>query len=207
MTSERPFAPSADRNRHAILDALRDELLPDDLVLEFGSGTAQHICHFAEALPTVRWQPTDRSDKLPGMQQWINDCRLPNILPPVELDLCAEPPALEGVTACYSANTLHIISWPLVMKLFDLSAAKLEKGGKLCIYGPFMFEGEHISDGNRQFDRQLRAADPASGIRDVQDLETLARKSGFAPARITAMPANNHLLVWDRCPSTPEPRP
>ena len=198
VTPEKPFAPSAERNRHAILDVLRLELFDNDLVLEFGSGTAQHVCHFAAELPSVRWQPSDRADKLPGMRQWIAECKLPNILPPVELDLNAEPPVMNGVTLCYTANTLHIVSWPLVETLFAQAATALGGSGKLCVYGPFRFDGEHISDGNRQFDQQLRAEDPASGIRDIQDLDGLAQGLGFSTARQIPMPANNHLLVWER---------
>lgn len=198
MTSDKPFAPSAERNRQAILDALRPLLSDDELVLEFGSGTGQHICHFAPQLPTVRWQATDRADKLPGMQQWIDECNCPNILPPQELDLSADVAPMAGVTTCYSANTLHIVSWPLVEALFTLAARTLANGGKLCVYGPFMFNGEHISDGNRQFDQHLRAGDPESGIRDVNDLDQLAVEHGFSAARINPLPANNHLLVWER---------
>jgi hypothetical protein len=198
MMSQKPFAPSADRNRYAILEALRPELLSGDLVLEFGSGTAQHVCHFARELPEVRWQPTDCAEKLPGMRQWINESNCSNILEPLELDLHKPAPELKDVSLCFSANTLHIVSWSLVQRLFALAAETLGVSGKLCIYGPFMFDGQHISDGNRQFDRQLRADDPASGIRDISDLEKLAQLHGFCSARVNALPANNHLLVWER---------
>ena len=198
MMSQKPFAPSADRNRHAILDVLRTELTAGDSVLEFGSGTGQHVCHFAHELPEVRWQPTDKADKLPGMIQWIEQSGCTNILAPSELDLRHQVPEFRDITLCYSANTLHIVSWPLVEKLFMQAAQVLGAAGKLCIYGPFMFDGQHISEGNREFDRQLRAADPDSGIRDIAELDQLAQSQGFLCARATALPANNHLLVWDR---------
>jgi len=200
VTTEKPFAPSAERNRHAILEALRLELVSDDLVLEFGSGTGQHVCHFAQALPSVRWQPTDRAEKIPGIRQWLAECDLPNVLPPMELDLSATPPVpfMQDITVCYSANTLHIISWELVKTLFTHAATSLGDRGKLCVYGPFMFNGAHISDGNRDFDQHLRASDPASGIREVEQLDRLAQETGFSSARTVEMPANNQLLVWDR---------
>jgi len=200
MPFQKPFAPAAERNKQAVLDALLMELSANDVVLEFGSGTGQHLCHFAARLPEVSWQPTDLADKLPGIQQWIEESGCSNIMPPLEFDIAtAQTPALH-VSVCYSANTLHIVSWPLVEQLFMHSKNLLESGGKLCVYGPYSFDGEHVSDGNRQFDQQLRSADPYSGIRDRNDLDQLAREYGFSPARIISMPANNHLLIWD-CPA------
>lgn len=198
VNCEKPFAPSAERNRHAILDVLQTVLSPDERVLEIGSGTGQHACHFAAHMPTISWQPTERAQNLDGIRQWVADCGCSNILPPIELDLNKEPVIISGVTSCYSANTLHIISWPLVEVLFSTAASLLGGGGKLLVYGPFLFEGQHVSDGNRQFDEHLRNSDPKSGIRDVRDLDVLAQTHGFSVADVSAMPANNHLLTWRR---------
>ena len=148
MHKNKPFAPSADRNKEAILDTLRVELGDDERVLEYGSGTGQHACHFAQMLPGICWQPSDRADKLPGIQQWISDSACSNILPPIELDLAQTDKPLPSVTACYSANTLHIVSLALVERLFTHAAEVLPESGKLFVYGPFRFEGEHISPGN-----------------------------------------------------------
>lgn len=197
MTPRKPFAPSAERNKQAILEALQQELSANDVVFEFGSGTGQHLCHFAAHLPDVLWQPSDLADKLPGIRQWIAESGRSNILPPLELDLSTTQKPAAEISVCYSANTLHIVSWPLVEQLFRHAAIMLGNGGKLLIYGPYTFNGEHVSDGNRQFDLQLRGEDPHSGIRDANDLDQLARQCGFAPARVIGMPANNHVLVWD----------
>ncbi len=198
MMPEKPYAPAAERNKQAILEALQKELSANDVVLEFGSGTGQHLCHFAAHMPGVLWQPSDLADKLTGIRQWIAESGCTNILTPLELDLGATQNPETNVSVCYSANTLHIVSWTLVEHLFRLSATLLGNEGKLCIYGPYSFDGEHVSDGNRQFDQQLRCADPSSGIRDKTDLDQLAQRFGFTPARVISMPANNHLLIWDR---------
>jgi SAM-dependent methyltransferase len=199
----KPFAPSADRNKQAILAALTHELSSEHLVFEFGSGTGQHVSYFARHLTTVRWQPSDIADKLPGIRQWTEASGCDNILPPIELDLSSSTPELPDISACYSANTLHIVSWLLVERLFQHAATMLRKDGKLCVYGPFRFHGTHVSDGNQRFDQQLRAADADSGIREFADLDRLAQRQGFRPARIVPMPTNNHLLIWDReCSAT-----
>lgn len=198
MSIQKPYAPSAERNKQFILEALQQELNSDDVVFEFGSGTGQHLSHFALHLPDIIWQPSDLADKLVGMRQWIAESGCSNILPPLELDLGRTPNPDITVSACYSANTLHIVSWPLVTQLFKRSASLLDSDGKLCIYGPYRFNGEHISEGNQQFDLQLRSSDPDSGIRDTSELDQLASKFGFAAARAISLPANNHLLVWER---------
>ncbi len=199
MPPQKPYAPAADRNKQAILEALQYELSAKDVVFEFGSGTGQHLCHFAANLQEVLWQPTDLVGKLAGIRQWIAESGCSNILPPLELDLGATQNPDMDVSVCYSANTLHIVNWALVEQLFKHSAMLLGNKGKLCIYGPYTFNGKHISDGNQQFDQQLRGADPRSGIRDTTDLDQLAQLNGYAPARVISMPANNHLLIWDRC--------
>lgn len=198
MTNQKPYAPSAERNKQFILEALKNELTPDDVVLEFGSGTGQHLSHFAAHLPDVTWQPTDLADKLSGIRQWIAESGCQNILAPLELDLsCTQNPDIK-VSVCYSANTLHIVSWSLVVQLFKRSADLLGNTGKLCIYGPYKFNDQHISEGNQQFDLQLRSSDPQSGIRDTGELDLLAIRNGFDAARVISLPANNHLLIWER---------
>jgi hypothetical protein len=195
---QKPFAPAAERNKHAILQALRAELSSQDQVFEIGSGTGQHLCHFAERMPDIVWQPSDVAAQLEGIKQWQHEAQLANLLPPVEFDL--RTTALDAIQAsvCYSANTLHIISWALVKRLFECAAVILDIDGKLCIYGPMRFNGKHVSDSNYQFDLQLRNADADSGIRDIADLDKIALQAGFDTARIMPLPANNHLLVWQR---------
>lgn len=194
----KPFAPAAERNKHAILQALRVELSSEDQVFEFGSGTGQHLCYFAARMPNIVWQTSDVAAHLAGIRQWCSESQLPNLLPPVEFDLRTAAPSAIHASVCYSANTLHIISWDLVKRLFACAAEILDSKEKLCIYGPFRFNGEHISDSNHHFDLQLRNADADSGIRDIADLDRVALQAGFDVARIMPLPANNHLLVWQR---------
>jgi hypothetical protein len=68
----------------------------------------------------------------------------------------------------------------------------------LCVYGPFRFGGRHTSDSNAAFDAYLRERDPASGIRDFEALDALARAQGLTFSADHPMPANNRTLVWRR---------
>ncbi len=198
MSDKKPYAPSADRNREVILAALTDELTDTDHVFEFGSGTGQHLCHFAANRTGNIWQPSDLAARIPGINQWIAESGCLNILPPIELDLNSELPISAHATMCYSANTLHIVSWPLVERLFMHAAALLPTGGKLCLYGPCKFDGKYTSEGNRAFDQQLRSENPNSGIREFNDLQALATRHRFSHKSTLDMPANNQFFVWER---------
>lgn len=198
MTSEKPFAPSAERNKQTILTVLQQELTTNARVLEYGTGTGQHLTHFATAMPHTQWMPSDLPEQLPGINLWVKEANCQNILNPIELDL--RTPAFPSikVTACYTSNTFHIVSWTSVQQAFRCSASLLAKGEKFLVYGPFSVDGRHNSQGNLDFNHQLRTNNPESGIRDITELDVLADEYGFLPARVIPMPANNQLLVWVR---------
>ena len=68
----------------------------------------------------------------------------------------------------------------------------------LAIYGPFNYGGAFTSDSNARFDAWLKARDPASGVRDFEAVDALARARGLHLEKDFAMPANNSMLVWRR---------
>lgn len=193
----KPFSPSADRNKEPILGALRHEVSDNQQVLEIGSGTGQHACFFAESLPGILWQPTELKQNIPGIEFWINETPIKNVLPPKELDVDVHPWPDIGADVCYTCNTFHIVSMQSVKHIYQGCKALLGNSGKLCVYGPFSINGQHNSSGNAAFDQQLRASNPDSGIRDLSQLDKLAQQSGFSTYRSTKMPANNLFVVWE----------
>ena len=197
MNTKTTFSPAAERNREAIVDALRQTLTPDEQVFEIGSGTGQHARLITSAMPGIQWQPSDHAEKLADIRQWIEDEGSSNFLQPVEFDLsdCDDYPYT--ATACYTANTLHIVNWHQVQNFFKAAARILANGGPLCVYGPFMIDRKHTSDSNQQFDQQLKSENRMTGIRDVADLDKLASSSGFSEVKIIDMPSNNKVLVWN----------
>jgi len=196
MIPSKPFAPSAERNKHAILEILKIELAPGDHVFEFGSGSGQHACYFSSTLQDVVWQPTDLPDKLAGISLWIEESGSTTILDPLALDLSDDLLIKQEASVCYTANTFHIVSLQKVEQLFRQAFNILRGNGKLIVYGPFSFNGEHTSDGNRAFDLQLRNGDRHSGIRDFDLVNDMATNYGFVNNKIIPMPANNHIIVW-----------
>ena len=195
---DKPFSPSCERNRAPILAVLREAFADRRDVLEIGSGTGQHAVHFAAAMPWLDWQCSDVADNLPGIRAWLADAALPNTPPPLQLDLARPQRLPRCFDALFSANTLHIIGWPLVESLFAGLHRWLQPSASVVVYGPFNYRGTYTSDSNREFDGWLKARDPRSGIRDFEAVDALARAAGLALVDDIAMPANNRCLTWRR---------
>ena len=68
----------------------------------------------------------------------------------------------------------------------------------LFLYGPYRRGGRHTAPSNEKFDADLRAHNPAWGLRDIGELAEVADRAGFALAEIVDMPANNFSLVFRR---------
>lgn len=196
--NDKPFSESCVQNRAPILAVLREVFADRRHVLEIGSGTGQHAVYFAPELPHLVWQTADVPPHHAGIRAWLDDAALPNVLPPLALDTNDTAWHDGRYDAVFSANTLHIMSWPEV-ELFFLGVGQvLEPGGTLVIYGPFNYNGAYTSESNARFDAWLKARDPASGVRDFEAVDALARAQGLVLQRDIAMPANNRTLVWRR---------
>jgi len=195
---EPPFSPAAERNRRPILAVLRRHLDPGARVLEIGAGTGQHARFFAAELPSVEWLASDVAANLPGLTAGLAAPGAPAMPPALALDVLRDPWPAEAVDAVYAANTAHIMSWAGVCAMLAGAARALRPGGLVMIYGPFSRGGEHTSESNRSFDRELRGRDPAMGIRDLDDMDAEASRQGLQREAEYAMPANNLLLVWRR---------
>jgi SAM-dependent methyltransferase len=193
-----PFSEACERNKGPILDVLRSAFATSWRVLEIGAGTGQHAVHFSRHLPHLTWHPTDRVEYLPGLAARVAEEGGANLRAPVALDVTQPDWPDFAADAIYSANTLHIMSWPEVEAFFRGVGRVLPDGGVLAIYGPFRYLGRYTAESNASFDRSLRERDPASGIRDFEAVDSLAATQGLERAADHAMPANNQLLVWKR---------
>ena len=193
----KPHAPSCDRNRDPILRVLRRYFGDRRRVLEIGSGTGQHGIYFAQALPHLIWQTSEVEENLPGISLWLGEARPPNLPLPLLLDVNDTWPRVR-YDAAFSANTLHIMSWEEVQRLFAALDDALERDAVLAIYGPFNYLGRFTSESNASFDESLRLRAPTMGIRDFEAVDELAQSIGMTLVEDCAMPANNRTLVWRR---------
>ncbi len=199
--AKRPFSQACANNKQAILAILQKEFKDSKHVLEIGSGTGQHSVHFAPQLPHLKWQASDVAANHAVIKAWHTAYPTPNLYEPLTFDLAQNSWPVSTATdipydAVFTANTLHIICWALVERLFALVGAALPFHGKLIVYGPFNDNGNYTSEGNRHFDIMLRQRNSDSEIRDKQDIIQLATAHHFALLHTYEMPANNQLLVF-----------
>ena len=195
---EAKFSPAAERNKEVILSVLRDALPGTGDVLEIASGTGQHVLHFAEALPNLRWLPSepDESYRVP-LRNIIEQAGLSNLAPPTDLNVLAAWPDIT-VNAVIVANLLHISPLATVQGLLAGAAKVLVANGILHIYGPFKVAGEFTSPSNEAFDASLRARNELWGIRDLEEVTLVAIEQGLQCISIKPMPANNFSLVYKK---------
>ena len=199
MQTDKPFSQACENNKAPILEQLSGFFTQPGTILEIGTDTGQHAVHFASHLPHLTWQPSDHPQNDQLCMPWLDEARLPNINPPLPLDVItggwAHLPAISGV---FSANTAHIMAWEEVEAMFRGISNALPVNGIFCLYGPFSYGGRHTSPSNERFNRSLRAQAPHMGIRAIEDLRRLGESTSLVLERDVDLPANNRLLVWRR---------
>jgi SAM-dependent methyltransferase len=199
MPDARLYAPATQRNRNYILEVLRPVLRPSGTVLEIASGSGEHIIHFAQALPGLTFQPTDPTQEaLASIAAWIDEAKAANIRPPIRLDVTEHPWPVTAADAVLCINMIHIAPWSATVGLMRGAAKILQPGAPLYLYGPYRRDGAHTAPSNADFDANLKARDPAWGVRDLEAVTQEARAAGFSGPAITQMPANNLSVVFRR---------
>lgn len=203
MTEDlRRHSPAAERNGAAIAAELQRLLWPRrGLLLEIASGTGQHAACCSATLPGWDWLPSDFDRALlPSISAWCHG--LQRVHAPLWLDVRQPdwPGVPAQVDAVFCANMIHIAPWACCVGLMHGAARHLSAQGLLVTYGPLLEDGVPTSPGNLAFDADLRAQNPAWGLRRREDVAYEAAQAGLTLGQRVAMPANNLLLVWRRGP-------
>jgi hypothetical protein len=212
---DRLHSPAAERNRQPILDVLRRVLPPAGRALEIASGSGQHVSWFARHLPAWTWQPTEyAAASLPSIAAWsvldaddlaesdgslAGEGPLPNVLAPMQLDVCAAAWPVSGLfDAITCANMLHASPPATLPGLMQGAGRHLAADGVLVTYGPYILDDEPLVASNVEFDAWLKARDPGWGIRRLAQVVAQAHDAGLRLRERVAMPANNLMLVFER---------
>jgi len=193
----RETAPSPERNKQPILEVLARVLPQRGLVLEIGSGTGQHVAHFAKALPALTFQPSEMDvERHPSIEAWAAAGSLSNVKPPLAIDVTKRPWLVSAADAVVCINVIHISPWHATLALMEGAGALLPAGGVLVTYGPYRRGGRHTAPSNEEFDASLKSRDPEWGVRDMEEVQAAADRAGLRLEETVAMPANNFTLVF-----------
>ncbi|PHZ85688.1 DUF938 domain-containing protein [Paremcibacter congregatus] len=203
--AHKKHAPATARNQAPILDVLK-ECLPDHgTILEIASGTGQHAPYFIAQLPGHYWQPSDPDkDNRNSISAWWWEKQFKNILPPLNISTDDDPWSVESqdlplaITAIVCINMVHISPWTSTIGLFKGAARILPPKGILYLYGPYKIDGVHTAPSNELFDISLRDRNPEWGIRDLTEVQKLARDHGFSCVKTVDMPANNLSVIFKK---------
>ena len=195
-------SPAARRNRDPILAVLRRVLPAEGAVLEVASGSGEHAVWLAAHLDGLVFQPSDPEPaSRASISAWIAHEAPPNVRAPLALDASDEDWALPAeiaarLVAVLCINMGHVAPWQATLGLLRGAGRLLRSGGVLYLYGPYKREGRHTAPSNAAFDASLRARDPESGVRDLEDVVAAAGRAGLTLASVEEMPANNLSAIF-----------
>jgi SAM-dependent methyltransferase len=197
LAEGRIVSPSAERNKGPIAEILMRILPAQGEVLEVSSGTGQHVVHFAQAMPHIRWQPTERdADSLKSIASWVGQTPTPNVNAPLRLDVHDAIWPAHDVVAVVCINMIHIAPLSAAEALLRGAGNVIAPGGILFLYGPYRRQGRHTSSSNQAFDEWLKAQNPEWGVRNLEDVVHLASTVGLELEQTHDMPANNLAVVF-----------
>lgn len=194
----KPFSQACENNKNPIFSILYSHLKNISHVVEIGSGTGQHATFFTEKLPHLIWQTTDQGEYFPILEKLIENESATCLPPALYLDVIQPSWPVSDCECIFTANTLHIMPWACVEKLFKGIGVALQETGNLFIYGPFKYDGQFTSKSNEAFDLHIKSNNPLSGIRDFEKIIMLAQLADLELITDYTMPANNRLLHFKR---------
>ncbi len=135
-----------------------------------------------------------------SISAWQNKFPSENLHPPLDIDARQEKWAIENqeiiINAIVNINMIHISPWNACLGLMAGASRILPSGGILYLYGPFKQNGKHTAPSNQAFDRSLKASNPEWGVRDLEEVSTVAENHSLKLTEIIPMPANNFSVVW-----------
>ena len=123
-------------------------------------------------------------------------------MPPLPIDASAAEWPIGRADAIISINMIHIAPIAAYKGLLAGAARTLPAGGPLFLYGPFKRNGAHTAPTNQAFDENLRARNPAWGIRDLDELAVEATDIGLDLDEVVEMPSNNLSVIFRHARTT-----
>jgi hypothetical protein len=199
----RQYAPATERNRDYILEVLLRVLPPQGNILEVASGTGEHALFFAPRLYPRQWLPSDPNPLLrSSINAWAEECLTNNLHRALNLDARENPWLVEttelAIAAIVNINMIHIAPWDACVGLMAGARRILPSQGILYLYGPYKEQGRHTAPSNEAFDQSLRSQNSQWGVRNLEDVTSLAAEHDLAFLEKVTMPANNLSVIFQK---------
>ena len=191
------FSDACERNKIPILKVLNEEL-DSGTVLEIGSGTGQHSVFFSKEIPSIKWYPSDTITNFDTLNAFVTNYQNKNLQTPLIIDIVQDEWIDFKVDYVFTSNTFHIINNALLTFFFYQCSKVIKANGKLIIYGPFKFGNQFNSPSNQTFDELLKESDCFSGLKNFEEIVSIALKFDFIFSKKYEMPAYNHILVFKK---------
>jgi hypothetical protein len=199
-------SPSAERNRGPILEVLATVMPVPGVVLDVGAGGGHHCAWYAPEFPENIWAPSDADGAVIGqIDAWVGStdgADVKNILPARLLDAQQKDWPIDDIAdqlvAFFSVNMIHIAPWQATVGMMAAGGRYLPANGVVFLYGPFLRDGQPLTDNDAAFDRAIRDRHSASGLRDLDAVRAEAEKNGLELSQQVDMPAGNLSLIFTR---------
>ena len=156
---------------------------------------------FSEEFPSLYWHLDKSSELFWAICERSKNKK--NIKGPISIDLTSHSFKFKKkkVDAVLNINMIHIAPWEACIGLFKLASEMLRSNGFVYLYGPFKVAGVHTSASNHRFDASLRERNAAWGVRNIEDVVSVAKGYGFPQFEIHDMPANNKSVIFRKTDS------
>jgi cyclopropane fatty-acyl-phospholipid synthase-like methyltransferase len=195
--SAKQHTPHADRSKGPLVEILRRVLPDTGIALEVGSGTGQHIVHFATAFPTLEWQPSDYDQvACASIDSYRREARMKNLREPLLLEVRQKVWGHGHLDAVIAIHLVHVTSWSVCEGLFDGARRHLRPGGVLFMQGPFKQGGGFDSPENARLDATLRDKNRDWGLRDLEAVAALGTARGLLVEQVIDMPGGELATVF-----------
>ncbi len=195
--SVKQHAPQADRNKGPIVELLKRVLPDTGMALEVGSGTGQHVIHFARQFPGLVWQPSDYDQvAIASIESYRHEARLSNVREPLLLEVRKKMWGNGQVDVVLAINLVHVTSWSVCEGLFDGARRHLRSSGVLFMYGPFKQNGGFASNEDAELDAALRSRNADWGLRDIEAVVALGTARNLTAEQVADLPGGQVGVVF-----------
>ncbi|KAL8278518.1 hypothetical protein RQP46_009010 [Phenoliferia psychrophenolica] len=179
-------------------------------VFEIASGDGTHAAAYAKAFPDVLFHPSE-CDEFGQEQLYASLKGVENVAEPMVLDVMDQDEWYEledGVggggqfDVVLASNCLHMMPFPegptAIFSHLSSPALVHQKHGRFAVYGPFRLSTGFFSDADEKFDAMIRARPNGErlGLRSIDELEVIAKGSGWELKEKIPMEKGNWILVW-----------